>query len=287
MHTRIAVLIIAFLMSICSGNLLWAQDTAEKPKETIAPAEKTQGAEDAAALAKKLSNPIAAMISVPFQFNYDGNYGPDEEGSRYVLNFQPVIPISLNEDWNVISRTILPFIYQDDIAGNDSQSGLGDTVQSLFFSPKEPTSGGLIWGVGPVFLLPTATDDLLGGEKWGVGPTAVVLKQAGPWTFGALFNHIWSFAGKDERADISTTFIQPFVSYTTPKAVTFSFNTESTYDWENEQWSVPINFGVSKLVRIGKQPVSLGATIRYWADSPDNGPDEWGVRLVATLLFPK
>lgn len=128
-------------------------------------------------LAKQLSNPIASLISVPFQVNYDRGYGPDD-GHRVTLNIQPVIPISLNEDWNLISRTILPVISQDDIAGpSGDQFGLGDTVQSFFFSPKEPTAGGIIWGAGPVFLIPTATDDLLGGEKWGIGPTVVALKQ--------------------------------------------------------------------------------------------------------------
>ncbi len=243
--------------------------------------------ESAADLAKKLSNPIASMISVPFQFNYDSGYGPND-GEKYYVNVQPVIPFALNENWNVISRTILPIAWQDDIAGpSGDQFGLGDITQSLFFSPKKPTASGIIWGVGPVFLLPTATDDLLGGEKWGAGPTAVVLKQDGPWTIGALTNHIWSFAGDDDREDINATFLQPFISYTTPKAWTFALNTESTYNWETEDWSVPINFVVSKLVKVNKQPIQLSAGVRYWADSPDNGPDGFGARLAITFLFPK
>ncbi len=204
-------------------------------------------------LAKKLSNPIASLISVPFQFNYDSGYGPND-GEKYYVNVQPVLPFTLNENWNVISRTILPIAWQDDIAGpSGNQFGLGDTVQSFFFSPKQPTAGGIIWGAGPVFLLPTATDNLLGGEKWGAGPTAVVLKQDGPWTVGALTNHIWSFAGDEDRNDVNSTFLQPFISYTTKDAWTFTLNTESTYDWEGEQWSVPLNFTVSKLVKIDKR----------------------------------
>lgn len=243
--------------------------------------------ESSADLAKKLSNPVASLISVPFQANYDSGYGPDD-GSKYTINIQPVIPFTLNEDWNVISRTILPVVWQDDIAGpSGHQFGLGDTTQSFFFSPKQPTAGGVIWGVGPAFLLPTGTDDLLGGEKWGAGPTGVVLKQDGPWTYGMLSNHIWSFAGNDDRADISATFLQPFLSYTTKDAWTFTLNTESTYDWEAKQWSVPVNFTVAKLVKVGKQPISLGADVRYWAESPESGPDGWGARLVLTFLFPK
>lgn len=216
-------------------------------------------------LAKKLSNPIASLISVPFQFNYDTGYGSND-GDKAFVNVQPVIPFSINAEWNLISRTIVPVAWQDDIAGpSGDQFGLGDTVQSLFVSPVDPTGSGMIWGAGPVFLVPTATDPLLGGEKWGAGPTAVALKQSGGWTVGMLANHIWSFAGDSGRPDISTSFVQPFVSYTTPDAWTFSLNTESTYNWKTEEWSVPINVWVAKLVLIDKQPVSIGAGVRYWA----------------------
>ena len=243
--------------------------------------------DDSQELAKKLSNPIASLISVPLQFNYDSGYGPND-GERAVLNIQPVIPISLGADWNMISRTILPVIWQNDIAGpSGEQSGLGDITQSLFFSPKHPGPSGIVWGVGPVFLVPTATDDLLGGGKWGAGPTAVVLKQHGGWTFGALANHIWSFAGDGDRADISSTFLQPIVSYTTRDAWTFGVNTESTYNWETEEWSVPINFTIAKLVKFDRQPVSFTAGVRYWVESPDSGPDGLGFRGVVTFLFPK
>ena len=246
-----------------------------------------QAAADDADLAKQLSNPIASLISVPFQFNYDSGFGPDD-GYRATLNIQPVIPISLNDDWNLISRTILPIVTQDDIAGpSGSQSGLGDITQSLFFSPKAAGPGGIIWGAGPVFLVPTATDDLLGTGKWGAGPTGVALKQAGPWTFGMLANHIWSFAGDGDRSDVNSTFVQPFLSYTTPDAWTFGVNTETTYDWTSEEWSVPINLTVGKLVKFGHQPVSFTVGARYWAESPENGPDGWGFRGVVTLLFPK
>jgi hypothetical protein len=238
-------------------------------------------------LAKQLSNPIASLISVPLQFNYDTGHGP-ADGNKAFVNVQPVIPISLNEDWNVISRTILPIAWQNDIAGNSGeQFGFGDAVQSLFFSPKEVGPSGIIWGVGPVFLFPTGTDTLLSAEKWGAGPTAVVLKQNGGWTYGMLTNHIWSFAGDDSRANVNSTFLQPFLSYTTPDAWTFTVNTESTYNWTAENWSVPINFTVAKLVRFGDQPVQLQGGVRYWAESPASGPEGIGGRLAITFLFPK
>ncbi|EJL30161.1 hypothetical protein PMI02_02064, partial [Novosphingobium sp. AP12] len=181
-------------------------------------------------LAQKLSNPVASLISVPFQENIDFGAGPRGEGVKSTLNIQPVIPVSIGADWNMIVRTILPVIAQDDIsAPRESEFGLGDTLQSLFFSPKAPGPGGIVWGVGPAMLYPSATDRLLGGGKWGAGPTALVLKQSHQTTFGFLANHIWSFAGKDTRGDVSATFIQPFFSHTTPKATTYSINTETSY----------------------------------------------------------
>jgi len=239
-------------------------------------------------LAKKLANPVASLISVPIQANYDESIGPDEDGSAWRINVQPVIPISLNENWNLILRTIFPIIDQDDIpVDGKGESGIGDTVQSLFFSPKEPTSRGVIWGVGPVFLIPTASDRMLGTEKWGIGPTAVALKQSGPWTCGALVNHIESFAGDSDRAYFSATFLQPFLSYITKTKTTIALNTESTFDWSEDEWSVPINLTVSQLLKVGKLPFQIGVGARYWADSPDNGPEGWGARVQLTFLFPK
>ena len=239
-------------------------------------------------LAKKLVNPVADLVSVPLQGNYDHNIGPAKKGDRWTLNIQPVIPIGLNADWNLISRTILPVTSQNEIfPGAGSQDGIGDVLQSLFFSPKKPTAGGWIWGAGPAFLLPTGSDELLTADKWGVGPTGVALKQTGPWTYGMLANHIWSVAGKKDRADISSTFVQPFVSYITATKTTFTVNSESTYDWKNRQWSVPINLVVSQLLVVGHQPISIFAGARYWAETPQSGPHNWGLRVGITFLFPK
>jgi len=244
--------------------------------------------DQAAELAKKLSNPIAALISVPLQYNHDEYGGTNDGASVGKLNVQPVIPFSLNEDWNLISRTIIPLVDQQDFPlAATNESGLGDITASLFFSPKSATAGGWIWGAGPVLLLPTATKDALGAEKWGIGPTGVVLKQTGPWTVGMLANHIWSVAGNDSRGDVNATFLQPFVSYTTRTQTTFSANTESTYDWNDEQWQVPLNVAVAQLFKIGTQMLQFQVAARYWAATPDNGPEGWGLRLQLTMLFPK
>ncbi|WP_234047153.1 transporter [Luteolibacter pohnpeiensis] len=235
-------------------------------------------------LAKQLANPVASLISLPIQSNYDFGIGPGD-GTRWTTNIQPVIPFELTEHWNLISRTILPVIDQQGITpgGSSDEFGLGDTVQSFFFSPKVSDP---IWGLGPVFLIPTATDSVLGSEKWGTGPTGVVLKQSGSWTYGMLTNHLWSFAGDGNRDDVNATFIQPFASYITSTKTTYTANLESTYDWNHSEWTVPINLVVSQLVTIGNQPVQFFGGVRYYLDKPSGGP-EWGLRFGITFLFPK
>lgn len=238
---------------------------------------------DADALAKALSNPVAALISVPIQYNYDETFS--EEGYRHQVNIQPVAPFSISEDWNLISRTILPVVYQEDVIPGTDQAGIGDITQSLFFSPRHPGESGLIWGVGPVFLIPTGTDDL-SADTWGLGPTFVLLKQEGAWSYGALVNHIVDVGGGSRRADINSTFIQPFLTKGIGQGRTIGANFESTYDWEAEQWTVPLNLFYSKVSKIGGQMVSYQGGVRGYLDKPAGGP-EWGLRFTFTLLFPK
>jgi hypothetical protein len=251
-------------------------------------------ADEASDLALQLSNPIANLISVPFQLNCDEGYGA-RGATRTFVNIQPVIPFSLNADWNVISRTIVPVIGQGAFLpagtapnGLDATAfGLGDTAQSLFFSPKRPGPGGVTWGAGPVFLFPTTTENALGTGKWGIGPTGVVLRQTGPWTMGMLANHVWSFAGDDDRSDVSSTLLQAFLTNTTARATTYFLNTETTYDWDSEAWAVPVNVGINQLFTIGEQRIQVGDGLRYWLDAPDNGPEGWGARLNVVFLFPR
>src|SRR5438874_10174004 len=264
--------------------------------------ESSAEASEADKLAKELANPIASLISVPFQANEDWGYGPTGNGYKFTLNIQPVIPISISKDWNLILRTIFPVVSQHDLfyfanlpknsplqPQNRSQDGLSDTTQSFFFSPKKPGPFGLIWGLGPAFLYPTGTQDFLGTGTFSIGPTLVVLKQTGPWTMGALMNQLWSVVIEEHRSSLSQMFLQPFLSYTTKTHTTFTLNTESTANWNNPpgdaKWTVPLNFQVSQILKIGKQPISLQIVGKYYADSPRYGPD-WGVRFIVTLLYP-
>jgi hypothetical protein len=233
-------------------------------------------------LAKKTQNPIASMISVPMQFNWDFDLGPDNNRSNFLLNVQPVIPISLNPQYNLIVRTIIPVKANEFPA---SVGGLGDIAQSFFFSPKKPLNGWIV-GAGPFMLYPSATNETLGGRKWGAGPTAVLLKQQSGFTYGFLGNHLWSYAGSSDRDEVNATFLQPFLSFTMKSYTTFGVNTESTYDWKNSQWTVPINGTVTQLLKIGGQPLTVQLGYRYYAEAPTNGPS-WGVRFAVTLLFPK
>jgi hypothetical protein len=252
----------------------------------FAAAAPAQDSADADALAKQLSNPVAALISVPLQLNWDEGLGAGGDGERWLLNVQPVVPITLNEDWNVISRTILPVMHLD-VPPGASESGIGDVTQSLFFSPKLPTDNGWIWGVGPAFLLPTANEDALGAGQWAAGPTAVALKQTeSGWTYGALVNYLVSAGGGDDRDDVDAMFLQPFLARSIGQGRTITLNSESTYDFGAGHWNAPVNLVYSKVTKIGNQMVSFGAGARYYVDSPPGGAD-WGLRFVVTLLYPK
>ena len=228
--------------------------------------------------AKKLSNPIADMASIPLQLNWEQAVGPGNQ-LRFVMNFQPVVPFKLTPKMNLISRFILPYINSPTVSPDSlATSGTGDIVFSLFFSPS---TSKVVWGVGPAFNLPTNENSRLGSGEWGIGPTAVVLQQRGPWTYGGLVNHL---AGDD----LNTTFLQPFLARQFAKAITLSVNTETTYNWEadeGEEWTVPVNVVVSKVTRLGPLPFSVGGGAGYYVDSPTNGP-EWKLRAVFTLILP-
>jgi hypothetical protein len=243
-------------------------------------------AEEQAELQKKLSNPISDLVSVPFQFNWSQGVGPDDQ-TQFLLNIQPVMPFSLNPDWNLIARVIMPYLSQPPLSpGGDPASGFSDILSSFFFSPA---GGGLTWGVGPAISLPSTTIPTLGTEKWSAGPTAVALKQTGPWTYGVLWNQIWSFAGNSERSDVSQMFLQPFLAYNTTNRWTFTLQSETTANWkaaEGDKWTVPINVLAAKLSSFGTFPASYQFGFGVFAAHPDIGPS-WKIRAAIVILLPR
>jgi hypothetical protein len=242
--------------------------------------------QDATELAKKLNNPISDLVSVPFQFNWAQPVGPGE-GTRLILNVQPVMPFSLTKDVNLVARVIMPIIGQPPLfEGGTAASGLGDVFASFFFQPAHPKR--VIWGVGPAIVLPSTSDPALGAGKWSLGPTIVVVKQTGPWTVGVLWNQVWSFAGSKTRADVSQMLLQPFVTYTSSNHLIFAVNTESTANWKaaTDKWTVPVNFMVSRISSFGPFPASYQVGVGPYLVSPEGGPD-WQLRAALTLLLPR
>jgi hypothetical protein len=223
------------------------------------------------ALAKELTNPISDLIRVPVQFNYDEGFGPAGAG-RYSVSVQPVFPIRLSEDLTLITRTNVPLVYREaPVATGEDVFGLGDISQSLFFCPQGRR---WIWGIGPLFVFPTASDELLAGKKWGAGPNVIGVVLDGHWTYGAVVGHLWSFAGSDSRPDVSVTSLSTFLAYTTTNAYTLALQTDSFYDWKDDHWTIPIELQASKVTRFGRNLISVGVGGRYYIDSPENGP-EW------------
>jgi hypothetical protein len=255
-----------------------SQDKANPPPTTPdAHQDETQSRE----IAQQLVNPVSSVMSFPFVNNLDFRLGAKQDGFRYTMNFQPLLPFKLNDHWSLISRTIAPFVQQSDVVGSSSQTGLGDFLQSFFLSPRKTKP--FMWGAGPALLIPTATNTFLGTGKLSVGPTLVILHDQGGWTYGVLTNHVWSIAGDHARADVSSTFLQPFLAYTTRSGWTFNANSDSTKNWSTGKWGVPVNIFLTKLVHVAGQPINMGGGARCWATAPPGGPQGCGVRINITL----
>ena len=248
------------------------------------------GEDEAAELARAVQNPVPSLISLPFQNNTTFEFGPRDRPLN-VLNIQPVWPLSLNEDWNLITRTIVPVVSQPSLrSGQDRETGLGDTVFTAFLSPAAPFRGTLIWGAGPVFLLPTATDDRLGADEWGLGPSAVLLAMPGKFVVGSLFSQVWSIGGSGDE-DVSLFTWQPFVNYNLPDGWYLTSSPLVTANWEADRggdtWTVPVGGGFGRVFRIGSlPPMNTQVQGFYNADRP--GPvGRWTLRVQLQLLFPK
>lgn len=292
------VIVIIFATLIASQNLP-AQNPARAPfaqdsSQSTAAADTPEGAGENSTnpyaeegLAKQVQNPIASLISVPFQNNFNFGVGPNNV-TQYVLNFQPVIPVSLNENWNLITRTILPTINQPSPApGIRSAFGLGDLVPTAFLSPAKPSA--LIWGVGPTFTFPTATDPLLGSGKWSAGPAVVALTAPGHWVIGALANNQWSFAGWGSQS-VNAMLIQPFVNYNLPDGWYLTSSPVITANWKadsDNRWTVPVGGGIARIFKLGKQPLNAQLAAFWNAETPKAFGADWQLRFQLQFLFPK
>ena len=241
-------------------------------------------------LAKMAQNPVGNLISLPFQNNTNFNVGP-RDGTQNILNIQPVIPVELSPDWNLITRTILPLIWQPGFAaGEGSTFGLGDLQLSAFVSPSQPGPGGLIWGAGAVVQMPTSTNDL-GNKNWGLGPTGVVLKleKGNPWVYGVLVNNIWSLSSSQQGGSYNNLLVQPFLNYNFPGGTYLTSSPIITANWKadnSDRWTVPVGGGIGHIFHLGRLPVNAQIGAYYNVVRPDDGAD-WQVRFQLQLLFPK
>jgi len=238
-------------------------------------------------VAKQAQNPIANVISVPLENDFYPHTGIDKNDS-YVLEMKPVVPFKLGNDWNLITRTIIPIVQVPDLSPTiQGTSGLGDIQTSLFFSPAKV--GKIIWGAGPVISLPTATEDILGTKKTSIGPTAVALTIQGHWLFGTLVQNLFSVAGPRERSDVNQMLMQPFVNYNLRHGWYLTSSPIITANWEvsgNNRWTVPVGGGVGRIVHFGKIPVSTYAQVFRNVQRPD-GTTSWSTRFQMQFLFPK
>ena len=267
------IILVVAMIVLCRGVVpAYAQESSEQETEKIA---------------KQAQNPIANVISVPLENDFNPHTGIDKEDS-YVLEMKPVVPFKLSNDWNLITRTIIPVIQVPDLSPTvNGTSGLGDIQLSLFLSPAKV--GKVIWGAGPVISLPTATEDILGTKKLSIGPTAVVLSIEGHWLFGTLVQNLFAVAGPSERPDVNQMLMQPFVNYNMRHGWYLTSSPIITSNWEvngNNRWTVPVGGGVGRIAHFGKLPVSTYAQFFRNVEHP-NGTTSWSARFQMQFLFPQ
>ncbi len=270
-HNRFLMQLVAVL---ALSPDVWAQ---EKPAVEDQPGD----------LQKATQNPISSLISVPLQNNSNFGVGPLDR-TQNILNIQPVIPVQVSEKWNLITRTIVPLIYQPDvIQRNLGVTGLGDINPTFFLSPAKP--GKLIWGIGPSFILPTATNRVLGQGKWSAGPSVVALVQPGHWTIGALVNNVWNFAGRSDKPAVNQMLLQYFINYNLKKGWFTVLAPIITANWKASRsnvWTVPFGGGIGRIMKFGTQPVNLSVQFYGNATHPA-GTSPWSMRMQLAFLFPK
>jgi hypothetical protein len=262
----------------------------EAPQQQKQEAQKPDAKASAGDLAKATQNPVASLISVPLQNFTDFNIGPFNRNRNTVLQFQPVVPIQLSENWNLITRTIGALAFQPDITQpRGGTFGFGDINPSFFLSPGQP--GKVIWGAGPTFLLPTASDNVLGTGKFSIGPAIVVLVQPGKWTLGVLVSNLFSVAGPSDRADVNSFTLQYFINYNLKKGYYLTSAPINSANWNapsGNVWLVPVGGGIGRIMRLGFQPVNVSVQAYGNAKRPDNFPSPtWQLKFQIAFLYPK
>ncbi|HKR84447.1 MAG TPA: hypothetical protein VJS37_09740 [Terriglobales bacterium] len=262
-------------------HVLHAQER-QSPKRNVSDASPEE-------LQRATQNPVASLISVPFQNNTDLNFGPFAR-DKNTLNVQPVMPMKLSENWNLIARIITPLLFQPDVSqAHLGTFGLGDIQPTFFLSPAKPHP--LIWGAGPALLLPTATDDTLGTGKWAAGPAVVALLQPGKWTLGVLVSNLWSFTGSRSRSDVNTMSLQYFVNYNLQNGWYVTSSPILSANWTataGNIWLVPLGGGFGRIFRVGRQPVNGSVSAYYNVVRPDATPSPtWQLRVQIALLYPR
>ena len=256
-------------------------------------------ANDTEALAKATQNPVASLISVPFQNNTNFAIGPYNR-TQNILNIQPVIPAKIASNWMLISRIIQPILWQPYSTQNTGgEFGFGDMSPTFFLSPVK--HGKLIWGAGPAWVFPTATNQLLGQGKVSVGPSVVALVQPGHWSIGALVNNVWSFAGSGGRPEVNQMTLQYFITYNLQKGWNVSSSPILSANWNNKapldaanggdttsggRWTVPVGGGIGRITRLGPQPVNMALNF-YGNVVHPSGASSWGMRFQIALLYPQ
>ncbi len=237
-------------------------------------------------MAEEVANPLTEVTFFPVRMNYARDVGP-LDGTLTSINVQPLTSFNLNENWNLLSRTIIPFLYEDDVlADSSSSSGLGDITQSFFLSPEIASKDDWAWGVGAIVSLPTASKDEFGVDHFAAGPTAIAVKETGRWVFGGLVSYSRSIDRGDGDPKVDAFFVQPFVDYTTDNAVLFELTSEASFDREEDEWSIPLEFTVNKFFEVGNFVMAVGGGPRYWIESPDSGPEGWGVNFSVYFFLP-
>ena len=242
----------------------------------------TISAVKAAGVAKDLANPIANMVAVPIQYNYNRGIGLNSAGTIQTATFQPVVPINLSSGDNIIVRPIVTTEWQNNVNGF-SGSGVGNVQLETFYAPK-PTSS-LIWGVGPYLIAPSGSSGQFGSSQTGGGISAVGLTQGGPWTLGLLMVQSWAIGGSKTYGTVNSLYYQPFISYRTMDNWTFGIDTESSFNYDARRTSNQFTASVSKLVMAGDQPISLAIGPKYNVSSVPGGPQGWGARATVTFIF--